>query len=261
MYYVYHSFNLQKKNIIPKLLITQKDVDRFAKEHHIPKDSPFIKHISESLKEEQEKLAQKTSNKKNNTAKGYQDIKITGFTNISYENQAYKLGTEIKFVLNDTKNEDGFSFHGIYDLTKRLTELSRLEGYISFQDIKHYLDDFFHHLDRELRAVNKTRQEWFWEIFYAQECKRIQKNETTPKKIDAEIQNRWNQTKNREAYTRNAIHAYLLSLVEPLSDESKRNPKYVEKKIANQSRKIQDAIAHALNVTSSEEQYPQTEEV
>gem|GEM_PF-1688056 len=267
MYHVYNTFALQKKDIISKGLITQKDIDLFIQQHHIPKDSDFITRISQSIVDEQEKQETNKKNKKNNTAENYQDIKVTGFSNISYQDYTYTLGTEIKFVLENTKNEDGFSFHGIYDITKRLTELSRLEGYISYKDIVHYLDSFFQNLDISLRAVNKTREEWFQEIYYDRERTRIKHRVETQKKvfahpkeeeayIDAEVQTGWNRLEYREGYTRNAIHEYLFTLITPLERDGKKDTKYVEKNIAKQSEKIQNAVKNALNTTSKEEKNP-----
>jgi len=191
MEYVYTHFPLQEKECINKSFITSEDIHQYQKQSYTQQTRDFLSEISNSI-----------IKKKTNSASTYQDIKITGFSPIEYEKKLHKLGVEIKFVLHDTQNDNGMSFHGIYDLTKRIMELSRLEGYISRKDIQQYVDVFFQNLDQSLKTVEKTRPQWFSEVFWEQEMQRREKKaqengkKFSPERAKKDIQKEWNNIQN-----------------------------------------------------------------
>ena len=115
----------------------------------------------EEISEEEKEFNER---KKSSSLK-YKEIKLVWYILLSLEEWKYLIWIEIKFVVGWHDNEQWISFQTIYDYLKRFRELTRLWIPIRKIDIINYVNDFFEHIEENLKKKNKNKETYYKELF------------------------------------------------------------------------------------------------
>lgn len=157
----YLSGILKDMEIDNKNLITEEDVL-----NHQGLDKEFKELLLWEIKKNKHKTQEKQIKKGN--SQNYQEIKIrwtSRYTDPQNPDSQHKYTwVEVKFQLNDNKNEYGTSFHGVLEIKKRLRELTRLSTMLRLKDIVNFVNNFFEVLEEELALKWKTLGEYIPEL-------------------------------------------------------------------------------------------------
>lgn len=107
--------------------------------------------------------------RKNITSENYREIKLVWNVELSLEewfkSSKYPIWTEIKFVVGWHDNEKWLSLQTVYDYLKRFKELTRLWIPIRKIDVVNYINEFFDSIEENLKKKNKSKQDYFNELF------------------------------------------------------------------------------------------------
>ncbi|MDD5212839.1 MAG: hypothetical protein PHG82_00210 [Candidatus Gracilibacteria bacterium] len=107
--------------------------------------------------------------KKKTTSDNYREIKLVGNIPLPFEEgkeaSRFPVGVEIKFVIGGQDNEKGLNLQSVYDYQKRFRELSRLGLPIREIDILNYTNAFFEQIDYVLKKKNKTKENYYIELW------------------------------------------------------------------------------------------------
>lgn len=165
-----------------------------------------------------------------------QDIKLV--SPLEKGKEIENMSLEIKFVLEENRNEEGLNMHGVYNYMKKISERIRLEWYVDHQYLEKVAEKFLENLENILHE-NSLRPEKDGDtaLPYKEELFRALRDDQNAIPKNVRLRRNQHVISNIDKYLHEGLVSYFKSRFIPVyRGESQRQVYYTNKRALKMSK-------------------------